>query len=36
MMFADETAEEAEHTNDMLRRRGYSQEDIDLMYDMED
>jgi hypothetical protein len=33
MMFADDTAEGAERTNDMLRRRGYTQDEIDQMYD---
>lgn len=35
MMFADETPEEIDRSDAMLRRRGYSQDEIDLMRDYE-
>lgn len=31
MYFADETEDEIEHTQAMLRRRGYSYEEIEMM-----
>lgn len=34
--FADETAEEIDRSDAMLRRRGYTQDEIDLMRDYQD